>query len=233
VDRRTISRRDGRRAPDRAARQRIREAIEARWWKKGRRRESKPPQFRIQSECALTYMNAVIRKNLTDALAVGANDVDTAFDTSGAFGDGRDRARFCRTIATCIWGVSDPLPGGPGAGSGGWQRGSLTPQTRPSLLRTSAATETRAAKSAARFNAVKWLTRKDIEKSSRRAASCFCRRIRARAAREGGGTLLPRLRSPLFFFAFADSDRVQRRESSRPSSIATLFFNSLRDRGTS
>jgi hypothetical protein len=69
-------------------------------------------------------MNAIIRKNLTDALAVDANEVDTASDTSGAFGDGRDRARFCRTIATCIWGVSDSLPTGPGTGSGGWQRGS-------------------------------------------------------------------------------------------------------------
>jgi hypothetical protein len=59
-------------------------------------------------------MNAVIRKNLTDALAVDAKDVDTASDTSGVFGDGRDRTRFCRTIATCVWGVSDPLPTGPG-----------------------------------------------------------------------------------------------------------------------
>jgi hypothetical protein len=59
-------------------------------------------------------MNAVIRKNLTDALAVDANDVDIASDTSGAFGDGRGRARFRRTTATCIWGVSDsrkPVPG--------------------------------------------------------------------------------------------------------------------------
>jgi hypothetical protein len=47
-------------------------------------------------------MNAVIRKNLTDALAVDANDVDTASDTSGAFGDGWDEARFCRTTVTCI-----------------------------------------------------------------------------------------------------------------------------------
>ena len=30
---------------------------------------------RIQSECALTYMNAVFRKNLTDALAVDAHHV--------------------------------------------------------------------------------------------------------------------------------------------------------------
>jgi hypothetical protein len=53
-------------------------------------------------------MNAVFRKNLTDSLAVDANDVDTASDTSGALGDVSDRAQFCRTTATCIWGVSDP-----------------------------------------------------------------------------------------------------------------------------
>ena len=69
-----------------------------------------PFQAEIQCECAFTYMNAVFRKNLTDALAVDANHVDTASDRSGAVGDGRDRARFCRTTATCIWGVSDPLP---------------------------------------------------------------------------------------------------------------------------
>jgi hypothetical protein len=48
----------------------------------------------IQGECAFTYMNAVFRKNLTDVLAVDANDVDTASDTGGALNDGRDRARF-------------------------------------------------------------------------------------------------------------------------------------------
>jgi hypothetical protein len=53
-------------------------------------------------------MNAVSRKNLTGALAVHANDVDTAGDTGSALDDGRDSARFRRTTATCIWGVSDP-----------------------------------------------------------------------------------------------------------------------------
>jgi hypothetical protein len=67
-----------------------------------------PFQAEIQCECAFTYMNAVFRKNLTDALAVAANDVDTACDTGGGLDDGWDRARFCRTNATCIWGVSDP-----------------------------------------------------------------------------------------------------------------------------
>ena len=90
-----------------------------------------PSQMEIRCEFAFTYMNAVSRKNLTGALAVDANDVDTASDTSGAFGDGRDRARFCRTIATCIWGVSDPSRQGPGPGPGGGRGG----RSRPSCLR--------------------------------------------------------------------------------------------------
>ena len=69
-----------------------------------------PSQAEIQCECAFTYMNAVFRKNLTDALAVDANHVATASDTSGALGDGRDRARLCRTTATCIWGGGGPRP---------------------------------------------------------------------------------------------------------------------------
>jgi hypothetical protein len=86
-----------------------------------------PSQAEIQGECAFTYMNAVFRKNLTDALAVDANDVDTASDSGSALNDGRDRARFCRTNATCIWGVSDPRFSGRRTSTGGWQRGSLTP----------------------------------------------------------------------------------------------------------
>jgi len=33
----------------------------------------------------------------------------TTSDTASALGDVTDEARFCRTTATCIWGVSDPL----------------------------------------------------------------------------------------------------------------------------
>jgi hypothetical protein len=36
-----------------------------------------PSRVAIQCECAFTYMNAFFRKNLTDALAVDANHVDT------------------------------------------------------------------------------------------------------------------------------------------------------------
>jgi hypothetical protein len=87
-----------------------------------------PSQAEIQCECAFTYMNAVFRKNLTDASAVDANDVDTACDSGSALNDGRDRARFCRTNATCMWGVSDPRFSGRRTSTGGWQRGSLTPR---------------------------------------------------------------------------------------------------------
>ena len=73
-----------------------------------------PSQEEIRCECAFTYMNAVSRKNLTVALAVDANDVDTPADTGGALDGDRDRARFRRTTATCIWGVSDPRKLGAG-----------------------------------------------------------------------------------------------------------------------
>jgi hypothetical protein len=53
-------------------------------------------------------MNAVSRKNLTGALAVEANDVNTTADTGGALDDGEGKARFRRMKTTCIWGVSDP-----------------------------------------------------------------------------------------------------------------------------
>jgi hypothetical protein len=160
-------------------------------------------------------MNAVIRKNLTDALAVDANDVDTVSDTSGAFGDGRDRARFCRTIATCIWGVSDPLPTGPGTGSGGWQRGSLTPQMPPSLLPTAALTSTRAAKSAARLTAVKSNNGQDIAEVTALVLTLYRHRLLATEQRATKGTTAPASVVPLLFFAFVNSTSAQRRENSR------------------
>jgi hypothetical protein len=89
-----------------------------------------PLQAEIQCECAFTYVNAVFRKTLTDARAVDANGVDTASDTSGALGDGGDRARFCRTTATRIWDVSDPRQLKHGAVIRGWQRGCSRPRCR-------------------------------------------------------------------------------------------------------
>ena len=102
-----------------------------------------PSRVEIQCECAFTYMNAVFRKKLTDALAVDANHVDIASDTTGAFGDGRDRARFCRTTATCIWGVSDPSRQGPGPGPGGGRGGRSRPGCHLSADRASSHTHAR------------------------------------------------------------------------------------------
>ena len=115
-DRRTISRRDGRtlERPRCSARERTRRTRRARSGEQSEGDGAVPSQAEIRCKCAFTYMNAVPRKNLTDALAVDGNDVHTASDTGGALGDRRDRARFCRTTVTCIWGVSDPRKLGAG-----------------------------------------------------------------------------------------------------------------------
>lgn len=44
-----------------------------------------PSQVEIRCGCAFTCMNAVFRKNLTAALAINANDEDTARGAGGAF----------------------------------------------------------------------------------------------------------------------------------------------------
>ena len=59
-------------------------------------------------------MNAAFRKNLTEALAINANDEDTALGTGGAFDGVTGIALSRRTIVTCTWGVSDPRRAGPG-----------------------------------------------------------------------------------------------------------------------
>jgi hypothetical protein len=79
-------------------------------------------------------MNAIFRRNLTAVLSPKANDVRTAPDTGGALDDDTDRARFCRTTATCIWGVSDPRKLGAGPRSGGGRGG----RSRPKCLLTPA-----------------------------------------------------------------------------------------------
>ena len=43
-----------------------------------------PSQVEIRYGRAFTYMNAVFRKNLTEALAINANDEDTALGTGSA-----------------------------------------------------------------------------------------------------------------------------------------------------
>jgi hypothetical protein len=97
-----------------AQRENERDERDAQGWETVEGDDVVPSQAEIRWKCAFTYMNAVSRKNLTHARAGDANDVDTASDTGGALDDGTDRARFCRTNATCIWGVSDPRKLGAG-----------------------------------------------------------------------------------------------------------------------
>jgi hypothetical protein len=68
-------------------------------------------------------MNAVFRQNLTDALAVDANDVDTASETGDAPADDHNTAGFCRTNAPMHVG-RERLPEGRAWGEeGGSQMG--------------------------------------------------------------------------------------------------------------
>ena len=90
-----------------------------------------------------------------------ANQV--AAESCGALDNCQRHAVFVRTNETSVLGVSEHLQLDHGAKKGGWQRGSLTPQMPPSLPRTAASTETRAAQSAARFTAAKWFKQKDID----------------------------------------------------------------------
>jgi hypothetical protein len=99
-------------------------AIEARWWKKGRRRRSMAAAVRIQSECALTSMNASSGQNLSDALMANENVTRTRVEPRGALDGVTDTARLRRTNVTCIWGVSDPLQLDHGAKKGAAKWGS-------------------------------------------------------------------------------------------------------------
>jgi hypothetical protein len=72
-------------------------------------------------------MNAVFRKNLTEALAGDANNEDTALDPGGAFSAVTGIALSRRTIVTSTSGVSDPLRAGRVAKKGAARWGSLTP----------------------------------------------------------------------------------------------------------
>ena len=83
-------------------------------------------------------MNASFRQNLSVVFTFDGNNSGIARDTRGSLGDVANRARFCRTTATPIPGVSDLHGSRPGTGFGGWQRGSLTPQMLRSLLLTAA-----------------------------------------------------------------------------------------------
>jgi hypothetical protein len=114
------------------------------------------------------------------------NNSGIARDTRGSLGDVTDRARFCRTTATPIPGVSDPHGSRRGTGIGGWQRGSLTPLMPSPLLLAAALTSTRAAQSAARYSAAKSHTAKNIAGSTHLATALTRPRAWQRTARQGG-----------------------------------------------
>ena len=78
----------------------------------------------------------------------------------------------------------------------GVAEGVLTPQMPTSLLLTAALTSTRAAQSAAPYSTAKSHTAKNIAGSTHPATTLTRPRAWQRAARQGGGTLLPRLCSP-------------------------------------
>ena len=112
---------------------------------------------------------------------------------------------------------------------GGWQRGSLTPQTPPSLLPTTAPTATRAANSAARLTVVKLLIAKNIASSPIYAITLLSRLIYSEARTSKRGPLLPRLWSPLLFFAFVASAVSRGREPACESAIVGRLPRFSRD----
>ena len=78
----------------------------------------------IQRKCAFTYMNAVSRKDLTDARAQLTRTTCASRSTQAphsAVSPGLAPSR--RMIVTCMWGVSDPLRGRAWGEEGGSQVG--------------------------------------------------------------------------------------------------------------
>jgi hypothetical protein len=73
-----------------------------------------PSRVEIQCESAFNYTNAVSGENLTGVLSWMKSMRVRPQDTGGALRSVTVKARFCRTTATCIWGVSDPRKPFPG-----------------------------------------------------------------------------------------------------------------------
>jgi hypothetical protein len=69
---------------------------------------------RIQSGCALTYMNASSGQNLSAVRTVQVNAGARAVESCGALDGCQGPARCLRTNVTCVWGVSDPRQPIPG-----------------------------------------------------------------------------------------------------------------------
>jgi hypothetical protein len=105
---------------------------------KGRRRRSSAAAVRIQSECALTLINAGSRRNLTGALIRTVRPKYAAARSTNYSGC----IQFNRTNVTRKWGVSDPLRTGRGAKKGAAKWGSLTPHLPPTVVATYASAAT-------------------------------------------------------------------------------------------
>jgi hypothetical protein len=86
-----------------------------------------PSQAEIRCECAFTYMNAVSRKNLTDARAVDANDVDTASENRRRIRRWQEQSAVLPDDSDIHLGRERPLRAGRGAKKGAAKWGSLTP----------------------------------------------------------------------------------------------------------
>jgi hypothetical protein len=67
-----------------------------------------PSQAEIQVRVRVHLMNAVSGKNLTGVFSLMESIGVWPHDIGGALRSVTDEARFCRTNATRIWGVSDP-----------------------------------------------------------------------------------------------------------------------------
>jgi hypothetical protein len=167
-----------------------------------------PFQAEIRCECAFTCMNAVSRKNLTDVHTESANNVRTALDAGAAFGGVAGIAPSCRMIATCMWGVSDPLRAGRGAKKGAAKWGSLTPRWRSARLRHRRRLETGGTERRPAADG-KPRTAKKIERSSfcsGQCDPCTPRTVRVFSR----GTVLPSFGSPTLFPSELSSEAANR-----------------------
>jgi hypothetical protein len=137
-------------------------------------------------------------------------DVDTAPDKGCALSDRKDRARFGRTNAKCIWGVSDPRRAGRGAKKGAAQIGVAHAPTVALLGCDSGADRRPAAQSAAARRREAADGQEDIGVHIVRGAlpAVYARTVRVSAR----GTVLPSFGSPTLFSLSIPDERNQGRQ---------------------
>jgi hypothetical protein len=122
-----------------------------------------PSQAEIRCECAFTYMNAVFRKNLTESMAVDANDEDATPDTGGATGSVNQHRAVSPDNRDMVVGRERPPAGRPRGEEGGSQVGVAHAPLSIYPAATTASTATPAAQSAASSGAPNWPTIKDMD----------------------------------------------------------------------